>query len=76
MAREAKELRAKVADIEKSNELVKSTSNKRQNKKRLTVAKRRVFTLKVKLMKARDAQERSIFEAKKFEKRAPGAATQ
>lgn len=39
LAEEAKELRAMVVDIEKSNASVQSTSTKRQSRKELTVAK-------------------------------------
>lgn len=42
---EAKELRAKVADVEKSTALTKRTPTRRQNKKRLTVVEERIIAL-------------------------------
>lgn len=48
LAEEAKKLRAKVADIKKFNALPKSTSNRKRNKKRPTVAGKCVNALEAK----------------------------
>lgn len=76
LAEKAKELRANVASIEKPKASTKSTPTKIKNKRRPTVAEKRVIALERDLQKARDAQKRSIDETKKSKKCATDAATQ
>lgn len=66
LADEVKELRTKVANIEKSNAFAKITSTKRQNKNCLTVAEKLVVALEAKLKEAQDSQNRGIGVARKF----------
>lgn len=60
LTKEARKLRAKVADIEKSNAAAKSATTKGQINKRPIVAEKRVIALETTLMEAQDAQKRSV----------------
>lgn len=73
---EAKQLRAKVADIDNANTLARVTLANGREKKGNSVEGKRVIAREVKLKEIQDEQKKNIETAKESGKRAADAATQ
>lgn len=73
---EAKEVRVKVADIEKLNVSEKSTPTEGQNKKLPNVAEMVVIAFEEELKEAQDAQKQSMDATEQLNKQATNAAAQ